>query len=87
MKDRAALDTSDVLALCFAENGAKQEAELGADGLMSTVLAGERNGFLLQKMETMPGPQSVPMAASVNPFVPCDSSHSLLFVAYALLRQ
>ncbi len=34
---RAVLDTSVVLALCFAENGAKKAAARGKDGLMSTV--------------------------------------------------
>jgi ribonuclease VapC len=34
---RAVLDTSAVLALCFAENGAKKAMARGKDGLMSAV--------------------------------------------------
>jgi len=34
---RAVLDTSAVLALCFAERGAKKTVERGKDGLMSAV--------------------------------------------------
>ena len=34
---RAVLDTSALLALCFAERGAKKAAERGKDGLMSAV--------------------------------------------------
>jgi ribonuclease VapC len=34
---RAVLDTSAVLALCFAENGAQKAAARGKDGLMSAV--------------------------------------------------
>jgi len=36
------------MTLCFAEIGAKKVAKLSVGGLISAVLAGERNGFLLQ---------------------------------------
>jgi ribonuclease VapC len=35
--NRAVLDTSAILALCFAENGAKKTAEHGKDGVISAV--------------------------------------------------